>query len=60
MKKIAVVGLGVAGSYLLNRLSENYDVTGYEMQHEGEFQAVCAWGTSKNELSKIMKPLDDN
>lgn len=56
-KKIAVVGLGVAGSYLLSRLSQDHDVTGYEMQKEGEFQAVCAWGTSGNELSKIMKPL---
>jgi flavin-dependent dehydrogenase len=55
--RIAVVGLGVAGSYLLNRLSSEHDVTGYEMQKEGEFQAVCAWGTSKNELLKIMKPL---
>ncbi len=55
--KIAVVGLGVAGSYLLNRLSNEHDVTGFEMQREGEFQAVCAWGTSKNELSKIMQPL---
>jgi flavin-dependent dehydrogenase len=36
---------------------EGHEVTGYEMQKEGEFQAVCAWGTSKNELSKIMKPL---
>jgi flavin-dependent dehydrogenase len=57
VKKIAVVGLGVAGSYLLNRLSQDHDVTGYEQQKEGEFQAVCAWGTSKNELTKIMKPL---
>lgn len=56
-KRIAIVGLGVAGSYLLNRLSSDHDVTGYEMQKEGEFQAVCAWGTSKNELSKLMKPL---
>jgi flavin-dependent dehydrogenase len=55
--KIAIVGLGVAGSYLLNRLGTEHDVTGYEMQKEGEFQAVCAWGTSKNELSKIMAPL---
>jgi flavin-dependent dehydrogenase len=55
--KIAVVGLGVAGSYLLNRLSEKHDVMGYEMQKEGEFNAVCAWGTSRNELVKIMKPL---
>ncbi len=55
--RIAVVGLGVAGSYLLNRLSGEHEVTGYEMQKEGEFQAVCAWGTSKNELRKFMKPL---
>lgn len=55
--KIAVVGLGVAGSYLLNRLSKEHDVTGYERQRQGEFQAVCAWGTSKHELSKIMEPL---
>ncbi len=57
MKKIAIVGLGVAGSYLLNRLSREHDVTGYERQKEGQFQAVCAWGTSKLELSKIVKPL---
>ncbi|MHB8566601.1 MAG: NAD(P)/FAD-dependent oxidoreductase [Nitrososphaerales archaeon] len=55
--KIAVIGLGVAGSYLLNRLSNEHDVTGYEMQKEGQFQAVCAWGTSKKELSKIVAPL---
>ena len=57
MKKIAIIGLGVAGSYLLNRLSREHDVTGYERQKEGQFQAVCAWGTSKHELTKIMKPL---
>ncbi len=39
--RIAVVGLGVAGSYLLNCLSEKHDVIGYEMQKQGEFQAVC-------------------
>jgi len=55
--KIAIIGLGVAGSYLLNRLSRDHDVTGYEVQREGQFQAVCAWGTSKHELSKIMSPL---
>jgi flavin-dependent dehydrogenase len=55
--KIAVVGLGVAGSYLLSRLSDQHDVTGYEMQREGEFNAVCAWGTSRSELHKIMEPV---
>lgn len=33
--------MGVAGSYLLNRLSKDHDVTGYERQKDGEFQAVC-------------------
>ena len=57
MKRIAIVGLGVAGSYLLNRLSREHDVTGYERQKDGQFEAVCAWGTSKHELVEIMKPL---
>jgi hypothetical protein len=39
--KIAVVGCGVAGSYLLNRLSNEHEVFGFERQKEGEFQAVC-------------------
>ncbi len=51
--KIAIVGLGVAGSYLLNVLSKDHDVVGYEMQQEGQFDAVCAWGSSKVELSSI-------
>ncbi|HZW55018.1 MAG TPA: NAD(P)/FAD-dependent oxidoreductase [Nitrososphaerales archaeon] len=58
--RIAIVGLGVAGSYLLNRLSREHDVMGFELQKQGEFQAVCAWGTSKNELSKILEPLGIN
>ena len=57
LRKIAIIGLGVAGSYLLNRLSKDNEVTGYERQKEGQFHAVCAWGTSKLELTKIMKPL---
>lgn len=56
--KIAIVGLGVAGSYLLNTLSEEHDVVGYEMQKEGQFDAVCAWGTSKHEISRILSPID--
>jgi intein/homing endonuclease len=40
-KRIAIVGLGVAGSYLLNRLSRDHEVVGYERQKEGQFQAVC-------------------
>jgi len=55
--KIAVVGLGVAGSYLLNRLSEQHEVDGYERQPFDRFNAVCAWGTSRHQLGKILSPL---
>jgi flavin-dependent dehydrogenase len=54
--KIAIAGLGVAGSYLLNRLSEEHDVVGFERQPFDKFDAVCAWGTSRHELGRILKP----
>src|SRR5207245_10076996 len=53
---MAVVGLGVAGSYLLNRLSEQHEVDGYERQPFDRCNAVCAWGTSRHELGKILSP----
>lgn len=47
-KKIAIVGMGVAGSYLINQLSRmGHDVTGYERYTEQNFECVCAWGTSR-------------
>jgi flavin-dependent dehydrogenase len=48
--KIAVVGIGVAGAYLMNQLSDNHDihVVGFERMKEEEHDAVCAWATSKN------------
>lgn len=50
MMKIAVVGAGVAGSYLLNQLSVKHEVHGYEAQSENGFKAVCAWGASKHPM----------
>ena len=52
---IAVVGIGVAGAYLVNRLSREHDVTGFERMHEENHDSICAWGTTKavmNELSR--------
>jgi 3-hydroxyisobutyrate dehydrogenase-like beta-hydroxyacid dehydrogenase len=42
--KIAVVGIGVAGAYLMNQLSNNHDihVVGFERMKEEEHDAVCA------------------
>ena len=51
--KIAVVGTGVSGSYLVNRLSESHEVVGFERRPEDQFFAVCAWGTSKYEMRRL-------
>jgi len=55
--KIAVVGIGVAGAYLMNRLSDAHDVhvTGFERMPEADHDAVCAWATSKNVMTGLAK-----
>jgi len=55
--KIAVVGIGVAGAYLMDRLSQDHDnrVMGFERMHESQHDAVCAWATSKNVMSDLAK-----
>ncbi len=54
--RIAVAGLGVAGSYLANRLGEEHEVVGFERQRFDRFDAVCAWGTSRHELRRLLGP----
>ncbi len=54
--RIAVAGLGVAGSYLANRLGEKHEVVGFERQRFDRFDAVCAWGTSRHELRRLLAP----
>ncbi|MCH2380102.1 MAG: NAD(P)/FAD-dependent oxidoreductase [Nitrososphaerales archaeon] len=56
--KIAIIGLGVAGSYLLHTLSKEHDVKGFEMQEAGEFNAVCAWGAAKSEMQRIFERIN--
>jgi len=55
--KIAVVGIGVAGAYLMNMLGKNHDihVVGFERLAESQHDAVCAWATCKNVMAKIVK-----
>jgi flavin-dependent dehydrogenase len=55
--KIAVVGIGVAGAYLMDRLSQYHEntVVGYERMSETQHDAVCAWATSKNVMSGLAK-----
>ena len=55
--KIAVVGIGVAGAYLMNRLNEDHDnsVVGFERMLESQHDAVCAWATCKNVMLEFTK-----
>jgi flavin-dependent dehydrogenase len=52
--KIAIVGAGVAGSYLLNRLS-GHEVQCFEMRPKDRWYTVCAWGTSAPYISEMVK-----
>lgn len=55
--KIAVVGIGVAGAYLMNQLSGIHDVhvQGFERMPEKEHDAVCAWATCDNVMKDYAK-----
>ena len=49
--KIAVMGMGVAGRYLMARLKNSeHEVVGYERMVEERHDSICAWGTIKKEL----------
>ena len=51
-KRIAVMGMGVAGSYLMARLRDSgHDVVGYERNPEERHDSICAWGTIRSVLS---------
>ncbi|MEW5840874.1 NAD(P)/FAD-dependent oxidoreductase [Nitrososphaera sp.] len=55
--KVAVVGIGVAGAYLMNQLSDMHDVrvTGFERMPEDQHDAVCAWATCENVMAGLAK-----
>lgn len=55
--KIAVAGIGVAGAYLMNRLSDMHDVhvIGFERMPQDQHDAVCAWATSENVMAGLAK-----
>ena len=58
--KIAIVGMGVAGSYLLNQLSRDHEVTAFERYPLKKFQCVCAWGTTKEFIRRFAEQCDVN
>ena len=51
--KIAIVGMGVAGAYLASRLNQHHDITGFDMLKKDNFDAVCAWGTSRHGIAEF-------
>ncbi|HJU34492.1 MAG TPA: NAD(P)/FAD-dependent oxidoreductase [Nitrososphaera sp.] len=55
--KIAVVGIGVAGAYLVNRLSDdrNNHIVGFERMLENQHDAVCAWATCKSVMAGLTR-----
>ena len=52
--RIAIVGCGVAGSYLLNRIPPEHQVEAFEMREKDKWWAVCAWGTSAPFISDLV------
>jgi flavin-dependent dehydrogenase len=51
--KLAIVGAGVAGSYLGNRLHhKDHDVEVFEESRQESHWPVCAWGASRHMLEK--------
>ncbi len=59
--KIAVMGMGVAGSYLMARLKDTeHEVVGYERMVEERHDSICAWGTIKSELYKFCEKTSRN
>ena len=53
--KIAVCGIGVAGSYLISRLKDSHEVIGFERMPEDRHDSICAWGTSKSPMLELCK-----
>ena len=51
--KIAVCGMGVAGSYLMARLKNDHEVVGFERMPEQKHDSICAWGTIKSTMTEL-------
>ncbi|MDX1596010.1 MAG: NAD(P)/FAD-dependent oxidoreductase [Nitrosopumilaceae archaeon] len=59
--KIAVMGMGVAGSYLMARLKDTeHEVVGYERNTQQNHDSICAWGTIKPVLEQFCKKVGRN
>ena len=50
-----MVGTGVAGAYLLNRLPAGCEAEAFEAKAEKNWYTVCAWGTSEPFITDLVK-----
>jgi len=53
--KIAIMGMGVAGSYLVSRLKNDHEVVGFERMEEIKHDSICAWGSIKSTMIDLCK-----
>jgi len=53
--KIAVMGMGVASSYLVSRLKNDHEVIGFERMDEIKHDSICAWGSIKSTMIDLCK-----
>lgn len=51
--KIAICGMGVAGSYLMARLKNDHKVVGFERMPETKHDSICAWGTIRKTMTEL-------
>lgn len=52
--RIAVMGMGVAGSYLMARLQgTGHEAVGYELSPRERHDSICAWGTIRPVLEEF-------
>ncbi len=56
--KIAIVGIGVAGAYLIARLKNKHDIVGFERMKENDHDSICAWGSSKSKMTELCSKVD--
>lgn len=56
--KIAIAGIGVAGSYLASRLKREHTVVGFEQMSEKRHDSICAWGTCRTKMDELCAKSD--
>lgn len=51
--RVAIAGIGVAGSYLASRLKRDHDVVGFERMRADRHDSICAWGTCRAKMEEL-------